>query len=64
MIDYSPLDQSSILRFIFYPRKDFTPCPGNGFDLSVPVGGPGLDLMPFLPGSSGMALDSFLPRQW
>ena len=39
MIDYSPLDQPSILRFIFYPRKDFTPCPGNGFDLSVSVGG-------------------------
>ncbi len=38
MIDYSPLDQPSILRFIFYPRKDFTPCPGNGFDLSVSVG--------------------------
>jgi uncharacterized protein len=38
MIDYSPLDQPSILRFIFYPRKDFTPCPGNGFDLFVPVG--------------------------
>jgi uncharacterized protein len=39
MIDYSPLDHPSILRFIFYPRKDFTPCPGSGFDLSVSVGG-------------------------
>jgi uncharacterized protein len=38
MIDYTPLDQPSILRFIFYPRKDFTPCPGNAFDLFVPVG--------------------------
>ena len=38
MIDYSPLDRPSVLRFIFYPRKDFTPCPRNGFDLSIPVG--------------------------
>jgi uncharacterized protein len=38
MIDYSPLDQPSILKFIFYPRKDFSPSPGNAFDLSVPVG--------------------------
>ncbi len=38
MIDYSPLDQPSILRFIFYPRKDFTPCPGKAFDFSVSVG--------------------------
>ena len=38
MIDYSPLDQPSILRYIFYPRKDFTPCPENAFDISVPVG--------------------------
>ncbi len=38
MIDYSLIDQPSILRFIFYPRKDFTFCPKNGFDLSVEVG--------------------------
>jgi hypothetical protein len=38
VIDYSPIDQPSILRFIFYPRKDFTECPGNAFDLSVSVG--------------------------
>ena len=38
MIDYSALDQPFILQFIFYPRKDFTPCPKNGFDLSVAVG--------------------------
>jgi len=37
MIDYSPLDQPFLLQFIFYPRKDFTPCPGNAFDLSVGV---------------------------
>lgn len=38
MIDYSLIDRPSLLRFIFYPRKDFTPCPQNGFDLSVEVG--------------------------
>ena len=37
MIDYSPLDQPSILRYIFYPRKDFTLCPENAFDISVLV---------------------------
>jgi len=38
MIDYSLVDQPFLLQFIFYPRKDFTPCPANGFDLSVLVG--------------------------
>ncbi len=38
MIDYSSLDQPFLLQFIFYPRKDFTPCPGNAFDLSIAVG--------------------------
>jgi alpha-beta hydrolase superfamily lysophospholipase len=38
MIDYSSLDQPFLLQFIFYPRRDFTPCPGNGFDLAVWVG--------------------------
>jgi pimeloyl-ACP methyl ester carboxylesterase len=38
MIDYSLIDHPSLLRFIFYPRKDFTFCPKNGFDLSVEVG--------------------------
>jgi len=37
MIDYSFLDQPSLRQFIFYPRKDFTPCPGNAFDFSVGV---------------------------
>jgi hypothetical protein len=36
--DYSLIDQPSILMYIFYPRRDFTPCPENAFDLSVPVG--------------------------
>ena len=39
MIDYSPIDHPSLLRFIFYPRKDYTFCPKNGFDLSVEVSG-------------------------
>ncbi len=39
MIDYSPLDQPFLLQFVFYPRKDFTPCPKNAFDLFVAVGG-------------------------
>ena len=38
MTDYSSLDQPFLLQFIFYPRKDFTPCPANAFDLSVLVG--------------------------
>jgi hypothetical protein len=38
MIDYSSLDQPFLLQFIFYPRKDFSPCPKNAFDLSVAVG--------------------------
>jgi len=38
VIDYAALDQPFLLQFIFYPRKDFTLCPENGFDLSVPVG--------------------------
>jgi alpha-beta hydrolase superfamily lysophospholipase len=37
MPDYSVLDRPSILMYIFYPRKDSTPPPKNGFDLSVPV---------------------------
>lgn len=38
MPDYSFVDQPSILMYIFYPRKDFTICPENGFDLFVPCG--------------------------
>jgi alpha-beta hydrolase superfamily lysophospholipase len=37
MPDYSVLDQQSVLLYIFYPRRDSTPPPKNGFDLSVPV---------------------------
>jgi pimeloyl-ACP methyl ester carboxylesterase len=38
MIDYSLIDQPFLLQFIFYPRKDSTPCPANGFDLFASVG--------------------------
>ena len=38
MTDYSLIDHPSLLQYIFYPRKDVTPCPQNAFDLSVPVG--------------------------
>lgn len=37
MPDYFLLDQPGLLRFLFFPRKDFTPCPQNAFDLFVPV---------------------------
>ena len=38
MPDYSLADHPSTLRFIFYPREDVTPCPGNAFDLNIAVG--------------------------
>ncbi len=38
-MDYSLIDQPFLLQFIFYPRRDFTQCPKNGFDLSVGVEG-------------------------
>jgi len=38
MTDYSLIDNPSLLRFIFYPRQDFTFCPKNAFDFSVEVG--------------------------
>ena len=37
MPDYSLVDQPPVLMFIFYPRKDFTLCPENAFDLLAPV---------------------------
>jgi len=37
MIDYAPLDQPFLRQFIFYPRRDFTPCPEDAFDLSIRV---------------------------
>jgi len=37
MPDYTPLDNSSALGYIFYPRDTQSPCPGFAFDLMVPV---------------------------
>jgi alpha-beta hydrolase superfamily lysophospholipase len=33
MPDYSLIDQPSVLMYIFYPRKDSSPCPESAFDL-------------------------------
>jgi uncharacterized protein len=38
MPDYTPLDNSSAIGYIFYPRDTHSPCPAFGFDLMVPVG--------------------------
>lgn len=40
MPDYSLIDQPSALMYIFYPRRDFTSCPGNAFDLLALVDDP------------------------
>ena len=37
MADYSQIDRSPLLSFLFYPRKDITSCPEGVFDLLVPV---------------------------
>jgi len=37
MLDYSSIDQSPLLGFLFYPRRDFTPAPRNSFDLFIAV---------------------------
>ncbi len=39
MPNYSLLDQPELLRYLFFPRKDFTACPPNAFDLFVPSDG-------------------------
>ncbi len=38
MPDYTLLDNTDTLMFIFYPRKYSTPCPEHAFDLAIPVG--------------------------
>ncbi len=43
MVDYSALDQPWILKSIFYPRRDYTPCPENAFDAHIAVD-PGVSL--------------------
>jgi len=37
MADYSQIDRSPLISFLFYPRRDTTSCPEGGFDLLVPV---------------------------
>jgi alpha-beta hydrolase superfamily lysophospholipase len=37
MADYSQIDKSPLLGFLFYPRKDMTLCPEGAFDLMIPV---------------------------
>ena len=37
MADYSVIDQSPLLGFLFYPRRDHTRCPEGSFDLLIPV---------------------------
>jgi alpha-beta hydrolase superfamily lysophospholipase len=37
MPDYTRIDDSHLLNYIFYPRPDFTRPPKNAFDLFVPV---------------------------
>lgn len=37
MSQYYLIDQPSLLKFLFYPRKEFSPCPNSAFDLFVPV---------------------------
>lgn len=37
MIDYSAIDNSVLLDYLFFPRQDFTPCLENSFDLGVIV---------------------------
>ncbi|MCX5812627.1 MAG: alpha/beta hydrolase [Proteobacteria bacterium] len=37
MADYSIIDNSPTLWYVFYPRNERTLCPANAFDVSVPV---------------------------
>ncbi len=34
---YSTIDNSSLLKFLFYPRRHHSKPPGNAFDLKIPV---------------------------
>ncbi|MEW5784511.1 MAG: alpha/beta hydrolase [Bacillota bacterium] len=36
-MDYSLIDGSSLLRYLFYPRKDYHKPPPGAFDLNIPV---------------------------
>ncbi len=37
MPGYETLDHPVLLKYLFYPRKEHTPCPAGAFDLDVPV---------------------------
>jgi len=37
MADYSQIDRSPLISFLFYPRRDTTPCPEGAWDLLAPV---------------------------
>jgi len=37
MADYSSIDQSPLIEFLFYPRRDFSPCPQRAYDFFIPV---------------------------
>jgi uncharacterized protein len=37
MPDYSEMDRSPLVHFLFHPRRDFTECPKGAFDFSIPV---------------------------
>ncbi|MGQ9695191.1 MAG: alpha/beta hydrolase [Thermodesulfobacteriota bacterium] len=37
MMDFSQIDNSPLLRFLFYPRSDFTPCPEGASDFFLEV---------------------------
>ena len=52
-LDYSVIDRPEILRFIFYPRRDWTPPPAGASDYLVPVE-PGVSIScRFYPASAG-----------
>ena len=38
-VDYSVIDNSGLLNFLFYPRRDFSEAPAGAEDLMVSVGG-------------------------
>lgn len=43
MEDYTAIDRSPLIGFLFYPRRDFSPCPQGAFDCFVPVA-PGISI--------------------
>ncbi|MBA4417697.1 MAG: alpha/beta hydrolase [Syntrophus sp. (in: bacteria)] len=37
MVDYTPIDRSSALEYVFYPHDTFSPCPHFAYDIAVPA---------------------------